>query len=95
MAASTRTPQPCVALYRWPNGPARPDPAQPVAGTARQARLQTVPCLDGPACRCRGPGTAHEPRAGPARWHYSPSEYNVEFSKKCVVVGARTHNLSA
>jgi hypothetical protein len=28
-----------------------------------------------------------------ARWHYGPSKYIVEFSKKCVVVGARTHNL--
>jgi hypothetical protein len=38
---------------------------------------------------------AREPvsRAGPARWHYGPSEYIVEFSKKYVVVGARTHNL--
>jgi hypothetical protein len=76
--------------YRWPNGPTRS-----VAGTARQARLRIVPCLDGPACRCRGPGTIREPvsRAGPVRWHYGPSEYIVEFSKKCVVVGAQTHNL--
>jgi hypothetical protein len=65
------------------------------AGTARQARLRSVPCPDGPTCRCRGPGTAREPvsRAGPARWHYGSSEYIVEFSKKYVVVGAQTHNL--
>jgi hypothetical protein len=33
--------------------------------------------------------TAREPvsRAGPARW-YDPSKYIVEFSKKCIVVGA-------
>jgi hypothetical protein len=65
------------------------------ADTARQVRLRSVPCLDGPVCRCRGPGTAREPvsRAGPARWHYGSSEYIVEFSKKCVIVGTRIHNL--
>jgi hypothetical protein len=43
----------------------------------------------------RDAAAAREPvsRAGPARWHYDPSEYIVEFSKKCIVVGARTHNL--
>jgi hypothetical protein len=73
----------------------RAGPTRHIAGTARQARLRSVSCPDGPACRCRGPGTAREPvsRAGPARWHYGPSEYIVEFSKKYVVVGARTHNL--
>jgi hypothetical protein len=25
-----------ILAYRWPNGPARPDPARPVAGTARR-----------------------------------------------------------
>ena len=41
------------------------------------------------------PGTAREAvsRAGPARWHYDTSKYIVEFSKKCIVVGAQTHNL--
>jgi hypothetical protein len=83
-------PSKVTSHYRWPNGPARP-----VVGTARQARLRSVSCPDGPACRCRAPDTACEPvsRVGPARWYYGPSEYIVEFSKKCVVVGARTHNL--
>jgi hypothetical protein len=76
--------------YRWPNGPARPDPARPDGGTARQARL-----VNRAVSRWAGPGTARESvsRAGPARWHYGPSEYIVEFSKKCVVVRVRTHNL--
>jgi hypothetical protein len=48
------------------------------AGTARQTRLQSVLCPDGPACRCRGPGTARE---------------SVSRAKKSVVMEARTYNL--
>jgi hypothetical protein len=46
------------------------------AGTTRLAKRAV---LDGPACRYRGPGTARQPAsgAGPARWHYGPSEYIV------------------
>jgi hypothetical protein len=49
------------------------------ADTARQAQLTKRAVPDGPTCRYRGPGTARQPasRAGPARWHYDPSEYIV------------------
>jgi hypothetical protein len=52
--------------YRWPNGPTRSGTTQPVVGMARQARLAKRAVPDGPACRCRGPDTAHQPvsRAG-------------------------------
>jgi hypothetical protein len=56
------------------------------AGTARPGMARH---RHGPPDPAREPGS----RAGPARWHYGPSEYIVEFIKKCVVVGAQTHNL--
>jgi hypothetical protein len=83
-----------AAWYRWPNGLARPGTARPMVGTARQARLAKRAVPDGPACRCRGPGTTRQPanRARPARWHYGPSEW-YNLAKKYVVVGVQTHNL--
>jgi hypothetical protein len=56
-------------MYRWPNGPALPDPARPVFGTARQARLANRVVPDGPMCRGSGPDMArqHASRVGPAR----------------------------
>jgi hypothetical protein len=54
-------------------------PARPVVGTARQAQLTKRVVPDGSTCRYRDPGMARQPasRAGPARWHYGPSEYIV------------------
>jgi hypothetical protein len=76
-------------MHRWPTGLARPDPARPVVGTARQAQLMKCAVPNGPTYRYRYPGTARQPasRAGPARWHYGLSDYIVKFSKKYVVAG--------
>jgi hypothetical protein len=63
------------------------------AGTARPGTARRRHGPPGPASEACRAQMGRRAAAGPARWHYSPSEYIVEFSKKCVVVGARTHNL--
>jgi hypothetical protein len=51
---------PC-SQYRWPNGPAQPDPAQPMLGPTHEARLANRVMSDWPTCRGSGLGTTCRP----------------------------------